>query len=339
MNARLTNAPEITLSGPLSPRPNQTDRWRCFAHPQPFDAAAQAVLKAAHAQDGERSDVAVTDLRAWAFGSSDARQMELTRVPVAGRITGEPVALRENTFGQLCQKLSTPAPYIRTLPANLQVACMNYGLTQKRTPAPAAPGQGEVRAVLSDRYAAVDNHDLLDMVADCLDRTSLRQEARVGAVATGAHTVLRITLPNDGVPVCVGDVIEHGINLANSELGLRSVQVTPITYRLVCTNGMGSWKSEAAVRMRHVGDPDRLHAQPRDAIPVAFAAVRGGVQLSWGWIVWLMTLGDRVAARLGVAAAIASSAGWPLLRSWHHHPHCRSVRQMSGSTLLALGTS
>ena len=47
------------------------------------------------------------------------------------------------------------------------------------------------------------------------------------ATAVGPHTVLRITIPNEGVPVKVGDVIEWGIDIANSELGLRSVQVTP----------------------------------------------------------------------------------------------------------------
>jgi hypothetical protein len=75
----------------------------------------------------------------------------------------------------------------------------------------------------------------------------------------------------------VGDVIEAGIDIANSEVGLRSVQVTPITYRLVCTNGMRAWRSEAALRMRHVGDPNRLHEQLRDAVPIAFAEARGDI--------------------------------------------------------------
>jgi hypothetical protein len=77
--------------------------------------------------------------------------------------------------------------------------------------------------------------------------------------------------------VRVGDVIEAGIDIANSEVGLRSVQVTPITYRLVCTNGMRAWRSEAALRMRHVGDPNRLHEQLRDAVPIAFAEARGDI--------------------------------------------------------------
>jgi hypothetical protein len=55
------------------------------------------------------------------------------------------------------------------------------------------------------------------------------------------------------------------------------VQVTPVTFRLQCENGMRAWHSEASMRMRHIGDPDRLRAELADAIPVAFAEARGDV--------------------------------------------------------------
>lgn len=155
---------------------------------------------------------------------------------------------------------------------------MNWGLAQKKSPALLRLADGEVRAVLSDRYAAADDELLLDMVADCLDRTGFRSDALVRATAIGPHTIMRITLPNEGTPVRVGDVIEHGIDIGNSELGLRSVQVTPCTFRLVCENGMRAWRSEAALRMRHIGDPARLRDQLRDAIPVAFAEARGDIE-------------------------------------------------------------
>lgn len=84
-------------------------------------------------------------------------------------------------------------------------------------------------------------------------------------------------MPAESIAVRKDDVIEYGLDIGNSEVGLRSVQVTPITYRLVCTNGMRAWRSEAAVRMRHVGDPRRLHEQLKDAIPVALAEARGDI--------------------------------------------------------------
>lgn len=155
------------------------------------------------------------------------------------------------------------------------MANMNWGMAQHQGSALLRLADDEIRAVLSDRYACIDDEQVLDMVADTLDRAGYRADAGVRAVATGPHTLLRITLPGEAKPVREGDVIEHGIDIANSELGLRSVQITPVTFRLVCLNGMRAWKSESAMRMRHIGDPDRLRNQTRDAIPVAFAEARG----------------------------------------------------------------
>jgi hypothetical protein len=259
---------------PLRPRPDQRERWHTFTDPVPFDVAAQRILDA-HREDGERDDVVTTDLRSWAFGSQDGHTMQLVRIPFAGRDPGEPLPLRELAFYQLAQKIGAPAPYLRELPAKLQVACINFGLTQREGAALLRLAGGEVRAVLSDRYAAADDALLLDIVSDCLDRTGYRHDVMVRAAGVGPHTVLRLTLPGEGVPVKVDDVIEHGIDLGNSELGLRSVQVTPVTHRLICTNGMRAWRSQAAVRMRHIGDPERLRDQIADAIPVAFAEARG----------------------------------------------------------------
>jgi hypothetical protein len=264
-------------SAPLRPRPDQAERWITHERAVPFDDAAHAIV-AAHREDGERGDVVAHQLRTWAFGSTDGRTTELTRVPFEGRPEGAPLPLRELAFSQLCTKVGAPAHYIRGLPMRLQVACMNWGLVRQESPALLRLAGGEVRAVLSDRYAAADDHLLLEMVADTLDKTGYRDDALVRAVAVGPHTLLRVTLPNEGTPVKVGDVIEHGVDIGNSELGLRSVQVTPVTHRLVCLNGMRAWKSEAALRMRHVGDPERLRDQLRDAIPVAFAEARGDIE-------------------------------------------------------------
>jgi hypothetical protein len=138
-------------------------------------------------------------------------------------------------------------------------------------------GGDDVRAVTSERYAALDNDVLLDVVSDVLQRTGFYDDARVRATATGPHTVMRVTVPSEGVAVKRDDVLEWGIDIGNSELGLRSVQITPVTYRLICTNGMRAWRSDAAMRMRHIGDPERLREHLRDAVPIAFAEARGDI--------------------------------------------------------------
>jgi hypothetical protein len=277
MNTATTQAEHTAPSSEsLQPRPDQPERWLAHDRPVPFQLAAAHILEAHH-DDGKRDDVVAHQLRTWAFGSRDGRTMELTRVPFDGRPQHEPLPIRELAFGQLCAKINAPAHYVRSLPMRLQVACMNWGMVQHGSSALLRLAGNEVRAIVSDRYAAADDALLLELIAETLNRSGYRDDAQVRAVAVGPHTLLRITLPGEGTPVKVGDIVEHGIDIGNSELGLRSVQVTPITYRLACTNGMRAWHSQAAVRVRHIGDPQRLRHELRDAIPVAFAEARGDI--------------------------------------------------------------
>ena len=47
-----------------------------------------------------------------------------------------------------------------------------------------------------------------------------------------------------------GDIVQAGILISNSEVGMGSVSVKPLIYRLVCTNGM---VADVGVGKRHVG--------------------------------------------------------------------------------------
>ncbi|MCZ7679808.1 MAG: hypothetical protein M5U28_14005 [Sandaracinaceae bacterium] len=132
MTATATAVPTAPAA-PLRPRADQRERWINHARPVPFEDAAQLVLDA-HADDGERDDVVAHDLRTWAFGSNDGRTMQLAPVPLPGRPTSEPVALRDLAFTQLAQRISAPPAYIRELPAKLQMATMNWGLTREARP-------------------------------------------------------------------------------------------------------------------------------------------------------------------------------------------------------------
>ena len=50
--------------------------------------------------------------------------------------------------------------------------------------------------------------------------------------------------------VVPGDIVQAGILISNSEVGMGSVSVKPLIYRLVCTNGM---VADVGVGKRHVG--------------------------------------------------------------------------------------
>jgi len=98
----------------------------------------------------------------------------------------------------------------------LQVANMNWGLAREKQSALLRLAGGEIRAVVSDRYAALDDALVLQVVADVLDRAGFLRDTLVRATAVGTSTILRVTLPSEGVAVKVGDVIEYGLDIGNS---------------------------------------------------------------------------------------------------------------------------
>lgn len=260
---------------PLIPERDEAQIWRDYQdNPIGFEEAYQKVL-GHHGADGERLDVPITALRSWAFGPApDSTHMAIWQIPLAGRKNSVALPLRQIAWSQLCGKLSLPAEYIGRLPAKLQMACVNWDMAQHDKDAFARLAGGSVRALLSARYAPIDDNHYLQVVSDVLGEAGYRNDARVRVVATGPNTVLRVTVPT-GAKMVRGQSIEFGIDIGNSELGLRSVQVTPVTWNLVCTNGMRAWRSEAAHRLRHFGDPTRLQEALRDAVPVAFAEASG----------------------------------------------------------------
>ena len=140
--------------------------------------------------------------------------------------------------GQLCARLGLPAPYFRKCPTDLQDAQANYWLEH----GPQKPGEKwmlrakdeNLRAVLSERYSPLDNATLLDELRLLLpdsyrvDWFGLQDESLHLRVVDPART--RELLPDDALTV--------GIHLVNSEVGMRSVTVDALVYRLVCTNGL-----------------------------------------------------------------------------------------------------
>ena len=61
----------------------------------------------------------------------------------------------------------------------------------------------------------------------------------------------RITVPEQLLRRFPGDIVQAGVIISNSEVGLGSVSIQPLIYRLVCSNGMVV--NEAAARRNHVG--------------------------------------------------------------------------------------
>lgn len=107
---------------------------------------------------------------------------------------------------------------------------------------------GKVRAFLSDKYRPLDYVDLMRAIVPVLAEMP---EVKFPSVEiTDTRLYLKAVLPRIQGEVKVGDVVQAGVVITDSEVGLGKLDISPMVYRLACRNGM---ISGSALRRYHVG--------------------------------------------------------------------------------------
>jgi hypothetical protein len=106
---------------------------------------------------------------------------------------------------------------------------------------------GNVRALLSDKYRALDNYDLAFQV---MDRAKQHQAVVQTSVLSETRMHIKLTVPDYIAEVKQGDRVVPGLYVSNSEVGAGAFTVEPFLWRLVCSNGI---VSENALRRIHIG--------------------------------------------------------------------------------------
>jgi hypothetical protein len=320
-----------TLPPPLSTTPDMKPHWDDVE--LSFDQAADRIV-AAHAADGQASDLPVTDIHTWAVAPKDGR---FALVPLARH--HEPRALRANAFSNLMTRLGAPAEFIRDkLPAPLQLATCNWllGMSESSSAATLRLRGGEVAAVVSGRYAP-------ETLRTALTRHGLLEEVRVRGVATGLLDNMRLILPGETRELKKGDVSNVGIDISTSCFGRSAVHIAPVIWRLVCLNGMRSMERGGGFSFRHVGDGDRLKAAVAEAIPTALVHARG-VMTQWQKAVTFMVEDVQkqidamreltIPERKGLEHALLQETGAPALPE--HVPLYDLVNAMTASAKVAV---
>lgn len=165
-------------------------------------------------------------------------------------------------IGQLCQQLGIPASYFKRCPAELQDRQFNYWLKlfNERRNTPDCDGQATwllrakgtaLRAVLSDRYGRLDNAALTSALVRVISESFVVQSVEI----TDVSFHIRLLKPMSKRLVRPGDEVCAGLHIANSEVGMRSVTVDSLVFRLVCSNGLIRLvKGRSLFYRRHVGD-------------------------------------------------------------------------------------
>ena len=178
------------------------------------------------------------------------------------------VRLMDHAHDQLLDRLEFPKKAFQKLPAKLNVLNVNYLIQNcyDKDVLMRVQDGNRVRGLLSMEYQPFDNLELLQALAPFIGPDAvIRWDYSDDRVL---H--LQVTFPRTTAEVKVGDVVQTGLHITNSEVGVRAVTIAALVYRLKCTNGMvGGGENGGFYRFRHTGDGDRLRDGIQGAIESA----------------------------------------------------------------------
>jgi len=164
------------------------------------------------------------------------------------------LAVRATAHAQFASALGIPkAYYDRMLKDAPDLLATNVNAWMERQPSKKLVRtlDGSVRALLSDSYRPLDNIDLAEVVLPQL----IGLEAKVmSSEVTESRFYLKAVTEKIQGDVRVGDTLQAGLVVSNSEIGMGALRLEALDFRLVCLNGM---ISESAVRQAHLGRGSR----------------------------------------------------------------------------------
>ena len=147
-------------------------------------------------------------------------------------------SLTDHAHNQIAQRVQIPQKYydrMRQEAPGLLSSNVNHWFQENPEPRLIRTMNGKARAFLSNRYRVLDNYDLLQSIVPKLRDVGCKPESMD---ITDRKLYLKCLFPKIEMEVAIGDVVQAGIVISNSEVGLGSLRIEPLIYRLVCTNGL-----------------------------------------------------------------------------------------------------
>ncbi len=171
-----------------------------------------------------------------------------------GDVGGNPLdfTVTDHAHKQLANKLGVPTKYYERMRSDLPWlldANINGWFDNKPERRMVRTLDGKARAFLSDRYRRIDNFDVAEVVLPTLQE--IPDCEIVSSELTETRMYLKALTPRLRANVTVGDEVQAGLVISNSEVGAGAVKIEPLIYRLWCNNGMII--ADRAMRKFHVG--------------------------------------------------------------------------------------
>ena len=164
----------------------------------------------------------------------------------------EPLDVSPIAHRQIGTHLSIPAKYYGKMleedPA-LLVTNVNTWLQRAQSQRMLRVLDGSARAFLSNRYLRMDHFPVTQAVIPILgELPEIRFES---CQITENRMYIKVVNPALEAEVSPGDVVQAGLLISNSEVGLGSVSIQPLIYRVRSQTGM--FVNDSATKRNHVG--------------------------------------------------------------------------------------
>ena len=167
-------------------------------------------------------------------------------------VNGEAKGINEIAHDQIASRVKIPAQYydrMRSQSPALLSQNVNHWFNTQPEKRLVRTMDGNVRAFLSDRYQRIENEQIASVVLPILlEDPSIRIES---CEITERRMYIKAVFPKIESEVSKGDVVQAGISITNSEVGMGSVKIEPLIFRLVCLNGL--ILNDASLNARHMG--------------------------------------------------------------------------------------
>jgi hypothetical protein len=202
----------------------------------------------------------------------DSRQMLHTTNPETKRsgisfVVNEEshvTTLKDLAHEQLLQRLDIPAAYDRKVLSSFPELLdhnVNYLLQHQKQNLMVRTLEGNTDAVLSNAYKRIDNWPVAEAVVPILHEAGVKVES---CEVTDRKMYFKVTSPKHQGDVKVGDPVQLGLVVSNSEVGLGFLNVQMMIYRLICANG--------AIVGRDYGEGIRFaHRGSRQPVGIVYA--------------------------------------------------------------------
>ncbi|MGK7913114.1 MAG: DUF932 domain-containing protein [Synechococcus sp.] len=185
---------------------------------------------------------------------ADTRQLELDGdILTIHTEQAQQFDVTDHTHRQIAQRLNIPGKYysrLREQAPSLLSSNVNHWFENNPERRLVRTLSGSARAFLSNRYRRIDNYQIAEAALTALrEYGSGLQIASIGL--TESRLYIKAINQQVEMEVKKGDPVQAGVVISNSEIGLGSIRVEPLVYRLVCTNGLIA--QDRSYKKYHVG--------------------------------------------------------------------------------------